>query len=78
MVLTAYFVLSSVTGLSCHRRSADIWRIANPVGRMSLPQNLTPASGRQDHTTSPFASAPFVNMLSIAHGETRPAIPIHA
>jgi len=25
------------------------------------PQNLTPASRRQDHTTSPFASAPFVN-----------------
>jgi hypothetical protein len=25
-----------------------------------LPQNLTPASGRQDHTTSPSAKAPFV------------------
>jgi hypothetical protein len=43
MVLTAYFALSPVTGLVCHRR----------------PQiesaNLTPASGRQDHTTSPSA-----------------------
>ena len=43
MVLTAYFVLSPVPGLCCHRR----------------PQiesaNLTPASGRQDHTTSPSA-----------------------
>jgi hypothetical protein len=35
MVLTAYFVLSPVTGLFCHRRFAD------------HPQNLTPASGRQ-------------------------------
>jgi hypothetical protein len=43
MVLTAYFALSPVTGLCCHRR----------------PQiesaNLTPASGRQDHTTLPSA-----------------------
>ena len=43
MGLTAYFALSPVTGLSCHRR----------------PQiesaNLTPASGRRDHTTSPSA-----------------------
>jgi hypothetical protein len=39
---TAYFALSPVTGLSCHRRS-----------RGSHRKNLTPASGRQDHTTSP-------------------------
>src|SRR5437879_4513369 len=48
MVLTVSFVLSPVIGLCCHRRrrgSAD----------------LTPASGRQDHTTSPSASAPFVS-----------------
>src|ERR1700732_1615374 len=38
---TAYFVLSPVTGLFCHRRRAEV--------------NLTPASGRQDHTTSPSA-----------------------
>jgi hypothetical protein len=49
MVLTASFVLSPATGLSCHRRPRK------------LPSaNLTPASGRQDHTTSPSASAPFV------------------
>ena len=35
---TAYFVLSPVTGLSCHRRLAEY-----------LPQSLAPASGRQDH-----------------------------
>jgi hypothetical protein len=49
MVLTASFALSPVTGLSCHRHQ-----------RKLLPANLTPASGRQDHTTSPSASAPFV------------------
>ena len=30
------------------------------VARGALPANLTPASGCQDHTTSPSASAPFV------------------
>src|ERR1700729_1696556 len=45
MVLTAYFALSPVTGLSCHRRLAEL-----PL------RSLTPASGRQDHTTSPSAS----------------------
>ena len=44
---TAYFVLSPVTGLSCHRRSPR---------SVSFLGNLTPASGRQDHTTSPSAS----------------------
>jgi hypothetical protein len=43
MVLTVSSALSPVTGLDCHRRSAD------------REQNLTPASGRQDHTTSPSA-----------------------
>jgi hypothetical protein len=44
-----YFALSSVTGLFCHRRS-----------RGFLLENLTPASGRQDHTTSPSASLSLV------------------
>ena len=35
--------------LYCHRRCAK-----------TFPHNLTPASGRQDHTTSPSASAPLV------------------
>jgi hypothetical protein len=48
MVLTVSFALSQVTGLSCHLRFAD------------TSASLTPASGRQDHTTSPSASAPFV------------------
>ena len=42
---TAYSALSRVTGLSCHPRLAEL-----------PPRNLTPASGRQDHTTSPSAS----------------------
>jgi len=46
MVLTAYNALSPVTGLCCHRRLAEL-----PL------RNLTPASGRQDHTTSPYAAA---------------------
>src|SRR3954470_8440242 len=32
--------------------------------RSLLPKNLTPASGRQDHTTSPSASARFVSCAS--------------
>src|SRR6266567_9207322 len=49
MVLTASFALSPVTGLFCHRRLRKI-----------TSANLTPASGRQDHTASPSALAPLV------------------
>jgi hypothetical protein len=46
---TAYNALSPVTGLVCHRRLRK------------LPSaNLTPASGRQDHTTSPSAATTLV------------------
>jgi hypothetical protein len=50
MVLTVSFVLSRVTGLCCHPRPQEAL----------LLENLTPASGRQDHTTSPSATVPFV------------------
>src|SRR5438477_4600096 len=43
MVLTVSFVLFPVTGLVCHRRLAD------------RSANLMPASGHQNHTTSPSA-----------------------
>jgi hypothetical protein len=56
MVLTVSFVISPVTGLSCHRRCTEL-----------LPRNLTPASGRQDHTTSPSASARFVKRTISVH-----------
>jgi hypothetical protein len=46
MVLTGSFALSRVTGLVCHPRCTEL-----------PPQSLTPASGRQDHTTSPSASS---------------------
>jgi hypothetical protein len=35
-----------------------------PPSSAESSANLTPASGRQDHTTSPSASAPFVNPRS--------------
>ena len=44
MVLTVSFVISPVTGLFCHRHFAGI-----------ILRTLAPASGRQDHTTSPSA-----------------------
>ena len=59
---TAYNALSPVTGLVCHRRLRKL-----PLA------NLTPASGRQDHTTSPSASAPFVARRIRVH-----RIPTHA
>ena len=71
MVLTAYFVLSPVIGLSCHRRFADM--ALSAPGRADLPpRNLTPASRRQDHTTSPSASAPFVRALCDRSRENPP------
>ncbi len=48
MVLTVSSALSSVTGLCCHRRPRRL-------ARSLLLANLTPASGRQDHTASPSA-----------------------
>jgi hypothetical protein len=33
----------------------------------TISANLTPASGRQDHTTSPYAATSLVRVLSIAH-----------
>jgi len=60
MVLTAYFVLSPAIGLVCHRHPADM-ADPRPVGPTVPPLDLTPASRRQDHTTSPSASASFVS-----------------
>ena len=55
MVLTVSFALSPVTGLFCHRRSADMV-LSKPGRADKTSANLTPASGRQDHTTSPSAA----------------------
>ena len=60
MVLTVSFVLSPVTDL-----------FATVVGGV-VSANLTPASGRQDHTTLPSASAPFVCNAARVHRIPRP------
>src|ERR1700675_3770579 len=55
MVLTVSFVLSPVTELFCHRRLRT--NVLSAPGRADKTSaNLTPASGRQDHTTSPSAA----------------------
>src|SRR3954451_7774101 len=61
MVLTVSFVISPVIGLVCHRRLAVD------------PQNLTPASRRQDHTTSPSAFSTVRQRRLIASIASRPA-----
>src|SRR5713226_5768081 len=67
MVLTVSFALSPVTGLFCHRRQRI--KVLSAPGRADLTSaNLTPASGRQDHTTSPYATTSLVRVLLIAHG----------
>ena len=43
-------------------------------GSARHPQTLAPASGRQDHATSPSAIASLVRRAAIAHGLPRPAI----
>jgi hypothetical protein len=62
--VTAYFVLSPGTGLFCPRHCAGL-----------LPRNLAPASGRQDHTTSPSASASFVRATCARRRHPRPSHP---
>src|SRR5712664_1075305 len=66
MVLTVSFVLSPVTGLFCHRRPADMF-LSKPGWADLNSANLTPASGRQDHTTSPYAATSLVRTPLIAH-----------
>ncbi len=46
--------------------SADIV-LSKPGWANATPQNLTPASGRQDHTILPSAATSLVSVLSTAH-----------
>jgi hypothetical protein len=62
MVLTVSSVISPVTGL-----------FATVLGGIT-PAKLTPASGRQDHTTSPSAETPFVKSAA-ASTASRPQRP---
>src|SRR5215475_11845327 len=61
--LTAYSALSPETGLSCPRRRAIISR------------DLTSASGGQDHTPLPSASASFVRVHKARATPPRPSHP---
>jgi hypothetical protein len=75
MVLTVSFALSPVTGLFCHRRQRT--NVLSAPGKADKTSaNLTPASGRQDHTTSPYAATPLVGALCDRSRiqRTRPAI----
>jgi hypothetical protein len=56
---TAYIALSLVTGF-----------LATITARIA-PRRLAPASGRQNHTTSPSASAPFVKGTSASTASHR-------
>jgi hypothetical protein len=58
MVLTAYFVLSPAIGLFVTVIHGYGWPAPGRAGFASA--NLTPASRRQDHTTSPSAATSFV------------------
>jgi hypothetical protein len=75
---TAYFALSPVTGLFA--TVAREYGLPAPGRADRTSANLTPASGRQDHTTSPYAATSLVRVLLTAHGfpRTRPAIPSRA
>src|ERR1700722_139493 len=66
MVLTVSFALSPVIGLVCHRRPQEAL----------LPRNLTPASRRQDHTTSPSARSALRPRKMFAPRRLRPPHPL--
>src|SRR6266404_6928753 len=59
---TAYFALSPAIGL-----------VVTVISRF-FSQDLTPASGRQNHTTSPSASAQFVHRALPASTASRPTL----
>jgi hypothetical protein len=72
---TAYNALSPVTSSFCHRR-LRIKVCPSPVGPTRL-RRLDTSNGCQDHTLSPYASAPFVLRAgNHSRRAIRPAIPI--
>jgi hypothetical protein len=73
---TAYFALSPVTGLFCHRRSTDMV-LSKPGWADLTSANLTPASGCQDHTILPYAGN-ISRPRAVDEFVTHPAIPSHA
>jgi hypothetical protein len=73
MVLTAYVALPG--DRACLPPSPANMECPRPVGPTFPPRNLTPASGRQDHTILPYAATSLVRALAIAHRPHRPALP---
>src|SRR5450759_2599353 len=73
---TAYVALSPVTELFCHRRLADIV-LSKPGWADATPQDLTPASGRQDHTILPYAATSLVRSLGNRSQISRSALRPH-
>ena len=70
---TTYFELSPVTGLFCHRRLRT--NVLSAPGRADpTSATLTPASERQDHTTSPSAATSFVSSPFDCSQIFRPAL----
>jgi hypothetical protein len=65
---TAYAVLSPATNSSCHRHRRIKGFVAPGRARENL-RRFDTSNGCQDHTVLPYASAPFVCALSIAHGK---------
>ena len=63
----------------CHRRLTDMF-LSKPGWADATPQDLTPASGRQDHTILPYAATSLVRSPVTAHKSlrTRPATPSRA
>jgi hypothetical protein len=63
MVLTVYFVLSPAIG--CFATVASrIKALSGPVEPNEPPRDLTPASRRQDHTTSPSADSASAKVIN--------------
>jgi hypothetical protein len=76
MVLPVSFVLSPATNSFCHRRRR-IKGCLSPVGPTRL-RRFDISNGCQDHTTSPYALAPFVSapLDRSQAGKTCPAIAV--
>src|SRR5882672_3900539 len=78
MVLTVSFALSLVNRACLPPSPADM-SCLSPVEPNEPPQDLTPASRRQDHTTSPSASSAVVlHAANRSRRAIRPALASHA
>src|SRR6266404_4685707 len=75
MALAAYSVLSSVTNSFLSPSFADSRFLSARLSRHHL-RKFSTSNGCQDHTASPYVSAPFVlRALDRSRGSSRPATP---